>query len=125
MSRATAQATSAAAHLHGNDFGNGASVNICVTNSTKHKDGSGKSETREIAVALEDTEPKTQLVLWLESTRLLQIAGALAELGVTHPSDTLLLDEEDLEELGLKKIQMKKLQRAICELRSSEQAINQ
>lgn len=120
MSHSTAQASAASASLNNNEFGNGASINISVSNSTKNKDGSGKSETQKIAVALEDTEQKTELALWLENAHLLQIAGALEAAGVTHPSDTLLLDEEDLAELDLKKVPMKKLRRAIDELRTSE-----
>ena len=53
------------------------------------------------------------LVKWLSVLHLDHIFNNLKELGVEEIEDMTLLDEEDFNSLNLKKIQMKKLKRAI------------
>ena len=57
----------------------------------------------------------TNLSVLLSASRLLHYEDALRELGCTHPEDLHDLEEADLVEVGMKKIEMKRLQRAVAE----------
>ena len=103
-----------------NSFGSGAKINVVVGTSSK-KNGKEKSETTAIILGLNDDEEMidlddTKLIEWLTKLHLDHIFKKLEELGVAGTEDMTLLDEEDLNSLNLKKIQMKKLKRAIAEL---------
>ena len=103
-----------------NSFGSGAKINVVVGTSSK-KNGKEKSETTAIILGLNDDEEMidlddTKLTEWLTKLHLDHIFKKLEELGVAGTEDMTLLDEEDLNSLDLKKIQMKKLKRAIAEL---------
>ena len=108
----TAQNTHAS--ISQNSFGTGAKINLVVGTSSK-KNGREKSETAAIILGLNDDDD-TKLIQWLSKLNLDHILKKLEELGVAETEDMTLLDEEDLNSLNLKKIQMKKLKRAIAEL---------
>ena len=97
-----------------NSFGNGAKINV-VVGTTSKKNGEKRSETAAIILGLNDDDD-TKLTEWLSKLHLDHILKKLEELGVAETEDMTLLDEEDLNSLNLKKIQMKKLKRAIAEL---------
>ena len=97
-----------------NSFGSGAKINVVVGTSSK-KNGEKRSETAAIILGLNDDDD-TKLTEWLSKLHLDHILKKLEELGVAETEDMTLLDEEDLNSLNLKKIQMKKLKRAIAEL---------
>ena len=110
----TAQNTHAS--ISQNSFGTGAKINLVVGTSSK-KNGREKSETAAIILGLnDDDDDDTKLTQWLSKLHLDHILKKLEELGVAETEDMTLLDEEDLNSLNLKKIQMKKLKRAIAEL---------
>ena len=109
----TAQNTHAS--ISQNSFGTGAKINLVVGTSSK-KNGKEKSETAAIILGLNDDDDDTKLTQWLSKLHLDHILKKLEELGVAEIEDMTLLDEEDLNSLNLKKIQMKKLKRAIAEL---------
>ena len=106
-------AQSSHASVSQNSFGSGAKINVVVGTSSK-KNGREKSETAAIILGLNDDD--TKLTQWLSKLHLDHILKKLEELGVAETEDMTLLDEEDLNSLDLKKIQMKKLKRAIAEL---------
>lgn len=112
-------AQSSYASLCKNSFGNGAKINLVVgTTSSKKNEGENgaeKSETAAIILGLNDDDD-TKLTQWLSKLHLDHIFKKLEELGVAEIEDMTLLDEEDLNSLDLKKVQMKKLKRAIAEL---------
>jgi len=108
----TAQNTHAS--ISQNSFGTGAKINLVVGTSSK-KNGKEKSETAAIILGLNDDDD-TKLTQWLSKLHLDHIFKKLEELGVAEIEDMTLLDEEDLNSLDLKKVQMKKLKRAIAEL---------
>ena len=104
-----------------NQFGEGAVVSVNVSNSSKK----GKEKKKKIqTIALEfldsdsdsDNEKQMPLTKWLSALHLDNIYNKLKELGVEETEDMTLLDEEDFESLNLKKIQMKKLRRAIAKI---------
>lgn len=97
-----------------NSFGSGAKINV-VVGTTSKKNGEKRSETAAIILGLNDDDD-TKLTEWLSKLHLDHILKKLEELGVAETEDMTLLDEEDLNSLNLKKIQMKKLKRAIAEL---------
>ena len=97
-----------------NSFGSGAKINV-VVGTTSKKNGEKRSETAAIILGLNDDDD-TKLTEWLSKLHLDHILKKLEELGVADTEDMTLLDEEDLNSLNLKKIQMKKLKRAIAEL---------
>ena len=102
----------AAASMCKNSFGNGASISINVSNSSKKKkDNEEKEESQAITLHLHDDDQT--LAKWLSVLHLDHIFNNLKELGVEEIEDMTLLDEEDFNSLNLKKIQMKKLKRAI------------
>ena len=109
----TSQSTHAS--ISQNSFGKGAKINLVVGTSSK-KNGREKSETAAIILGLNDDDDDTKLTQWLSKLHLDHILKKLEELGVAETEDMTLLDEEDLNSLNLKKIQMKKLKRAIAEL---------
>ncbi len=115
MHNMTTQA--AVASMSDNSFGNGAQISINVSNRSKKKKGNEeKEESQAIAVNLrQDDETLTK---WLGNLHLDHIFAKLKELGAEEIEDMTLLDEEDLNSLNLKKIQMKKLQRAIAQIES-------
>jgi len=110
---------SASANLSKNQFGDGAKISINVTNSSKRKKGD-EEKVEDQAITLhfhdsDDEKPPT-LAKWLSIIHLDHIFNKLKELGVEEIEDMTLLDEEDLNSLDLKKIQMKKLKRAIANI---------
>tara|TARA_B100001123_G_scaffold442696_1_gene586896 strand:- start:809 stop:1147 length:339 start_codon:yes stop_codon:yes gene_type:complete len=106
----------AAASMCKNSFGNGAKISINVSNSSKKKkDNEEKEESQAITLNLHDDNVMT-LPKWLSGLHLDHIFNNLKELGVEEIEDMTLLDEEDLNSLNLKKIQMKKLKRAIAHI---------
>ena len=112
---------SAAANLNKNNFGEGAKVTITVSNSSKKGDEkkAGSSSCAAIVINDSDDENNITLVKWLNNLHLDGICNKLEELGVSETEDMTLLDEEDLASLNLKKIEIKKLKRAIVKLRGS------
>ena len=107
----------AVASMSKNSFGNGASISINVSNSSKKKkDNEEKEESQSIALHLQDSNDDQTLTKWLSTLHLDHIYNKLKELGVEEIEDMTLLDEEDLNSLDLKKIQMKKLKRAIANI---------
>ena len=113
----TAQNTHAS--ISQNSFGTGAKINLVVGTSSK-KNGKEKSETAAIILGLNDDNDDTKLTQWLSKLHLDHILKKLEELGVAEIEDMTLLDEEDLNSLDLKKVQMKKLKRAIAKLEESD-----
>ena len=113
----TAQNTHAS--ISQNSFGTGAKINLVVGTSSK-KNGKEKSETAAIILGLNDDDDDTKLTQWLSKLHLDHILKKLEELGVAEIEDMTLLDEEDLNSLDLKKVQMKKLKRAIAKLEESD-----
>jgi len=118
----TAQSTRAT--LSQNSFGSGAKINVVVGTSSK-KNGREKSETAAIILGLNDDQEMidaddTDLTEWLSKLHLHHIFKKLEELGVAEIEDMTLLDEEDLNSLDLKKIEIKKLRRAIAKLEESD-----
>ena len=121
-------AQSSYASLCKNSFGNGAKINLVVgTTSSKKNEGENgaeKSETAAIILGLNDEEmidaDDTDLTEWLSKLHLHHIWKKLNGLGVTEIEDMTLLDEEDLNSLDLKKIEIKKLRRAIAKLEESD-----
>ena len=111
----------AASSLCKNHFGSGASINIRVGTSAK-KDDDKKPSTTTAAISMEvDTEEETvTLAQWLKKLRLDRIDTKLRDLGAEDVQDMPLLDEEDLQSLDLKKIEMKKLKRAIAKLEETD-----
>tara|TARA_Y100001970_G_C14153835_1_gene814328 strand:+ start:958 stop:1305 length:348 start_codon:yes stop_codon:yes gene_type:complete len=113
----TTQAANAS--LCKNQFGDGAKISINVTNSSNKKKGrEEKVENQAITLHLHesaDEKPPT-LTEWLSIIHLDHIFNKLKELGVEEVEDMNLLDEEDMNSLDLKKIQMKKLKRAIANI---------
>ena len=105
----------AVATMNKNSFGDGAKISINVSNSSKKKkDNEEKEESQAITVNLhQDDETLTK---WLDHLHLDHIFAKLKELGAEEIEDMTLLDEEDFNSLGLKKIQMKKLKRAIANI---------
>ena len=110
----------AAASMCKNHFGNGAKINISV--GTTAKKGDEKPATTTAAISMEvDTEEETvTLAQWLKKLRLDRIDTKLRDLGAEDVQDMPLLDEEDLQSLDLKKIEMKKLKRAIAKLEETD-----
>ena len=107
----------AVATMNKNSFGNGAKISINVSNSSKKKkDNEEKEESQSIALHLQDSNDEQTLTKWLSVVHLDHIYNKLKELGVEEIEDMTLLDEEDLNSLDLKKIQMKKLKRAIANI---------
>ena len=107
----------AAANMSKNSFGNGANISIKVCNSSKKKnDNEEKEESQALTLHLQDSDDDKTLTKWLNGLHLDHIYGKLKELGVEEIEDATLLDEEDLNALDLKKIQMKKLKRAIANI---------
>ena len=105
----------AVASMSKNSFGNGASISINVSNSSKKKkDNEEKKESQSITVNLHENEQT--LTKWLSVIHLGHIYNKLKELGAEEIEDMTLLDEEDFNSLDLKKIQMKKLKRAIANI---------
>ena len=106
------------ANLNKNQFGDGAKISINVSNSSRQPNIE-KVKTQSIALEFRDrdsdsdTEKQMTLTKWLSVLHLDNIYNKLKELGVEETEDMTLLDEEDFESLHLKKIQMKKLRRAI------------
>ena len=118
----TSQSTHAS--ISQNSFGKGAKINLVVGTSSK-KNGKEKSETAAIILGLNNDEEMidgddTDLTEWLSKLHLHHILKKLEELGVAEIEDMTLLDEEDLNSLDLKKVQMKKLKRAIAKLEESD-----
>ena len=110
----------AASTISKNQFGEGAVVSVNVSNgSQKGKGKKKKKKTQTIALEFldsgsdSDNEQQIPLAKWLSALHLDNIYNKLKELGVEETEDMTLLDEEDFESLHLKKIQMKKLRRAI------------
>ena len=106
----------AVATMNKNSFGDGASISINVSNSSKKKkDNEEKEESHAVALNIGDhsDDNAMTLVKWLSLLHLDNIFNNLKELGVEEIEDMTLLDEEDFNSLNLKKIQMKKLKRAI------------
>ena len=114
MHNMTTQA--AVASMSDNSFGNGANIRIDVSNSSK-KGNEEKVESQAITVNLHNDDQT--LTKWLSTLHLDHIYNKLKELAVEEIEDMTLLDEEDLNSLDLKKIQMKKLQRAIAKIADS------
>ncbi len=107
----------ATASMHKNSFGDGASISINVSNSSKKKkDNEEKGESQAITLHLQDSNDDQTLTKWLSTLHLDHIYNKLKELGAEEIEDMTLLDEEDFNSLGLKKIQMKKLKRAIANI---------
>ena len=118
----TAQNTHAS--ISQNSFGTGAKINLVVGTSSK-KNGKEKSETAAIILGLNDDQEMidgddTDLTEWLSKLHLHHILKKLNGLGVAEIEDMTLLDEEDLNSLDLKKIEIKKLRRAISKLEESD-----
>lgn len=105
----------AAANFSKNTIGDGGHISINVTTTSK-KNGKEKSESAATFINLNNEDHDTTLVEWLKKLRLDKIFTKLQDLGVEDVEDALLLDEEDLQSLDLKKIEMKKLMRAIAKL---------
>ena len=105
----------AAANLSKNNFGNGANISINVSNNSKKGDEE-KSQAITLHLHESDDEKPMTLAKWLSTLHLDHVYNKLKELGVEEIEDMTLLDEEDLNSLDLKKIQMKKLNRAIAKL---------
>ena len=113
----------AASNISKNRFGNGAVVSVNVSNGSK-KGKEKKKKTQTIALEFldsdsdidSDNEKQMPLTKWLSALHLDNIYNKLKELGVEETEDMTLLDEEDFESLNLKKIQMKKLRRAIAKI---------
>ena len=57
----------------------------------------------------------------LSATRLQDYEDALRDLGCTTPEDLCDLDGPDMEELGMKKVEVKRLQRLVAEMQRSKQ----
>ena len=111
----------AASSLCKNTFGNGASININVGTSSK-KGGEEKTSNTSASVTLindNDDEHTPTLIEWLKKLRLDKILPKLQDIGVEDVEDATLLDEEDIQSLDLKKIEKKKLTRAIAKLSDS------
>ena len=118
----TSQSTHAS--ISQNSFGKGAKINLVVGTSSK-KNGEKKSETAAIILGLNDDQEMidaddTDLTEWLSKLHLHHFFKKLEDLGVAEIEDMTLLDEEDLNSLDLKKVQMKKLKRAIAKLEESD-----
>ena len=117
-------AQSSHASLCKNTFGSGAKINLVVGTTSSKKNGGEKSETAAIILGLNDEEmidaDDTDLTEWLSKLHLHHIWKKLNGLGVAEIEDMTLLDEEDLNSLDLKKIEIKKLRRAIAKLEESD-----
>jgi len=108
----------AVANTNGNSFGDGAKISINVsTNSKKKMPNEEKESSQAITLQFQNSEEDKTLTKWLSAIHLDHIYNKLKELGVEEIEDTTLLDEEDLNSLDLKKIQMKKLKRAIANIK--------
>ena len=105
----------AEANLSKNSFGNGAKISINVSNNSKKGD---KEKSQEIALRFQESDDEKSITFakWLNALHLDHVFDKLKELGVEDIEDMTLLDEEDFNSLNLKKIQMKKLNRAIAKL---------
>ena len=103
----------AAANFCKNTIGDGGQITISVGTSSK-KNGEEKSASSTTFINLDNEDHTTTLVEWLKKLRLDKIFTKLQDLGVEDVAHIILLDEEDLQSLDLKKIEMKKLMRAIA-----------
>ena len=56
----------------------------------------------------------------LSATRLQDYEDALRDLGCATPEDLCDLDGPDMEELGMKKVEVKRLQRLVAAIRSKQ-----
>ena len=104
----------AISHITGNKFGNGTGVSINTTTTTE--DGVRKSHSS-IQIKT-DTIPETQSTLeeWLKNIRLSRIFKTLVDFGAEDIEDLRDLDDDDFTSLQLKKLEMKRLKRAIEKL---------
>ena len=70
----------------------------------------------EAPAEVEDSQEDTSVSAWLENLRLTKYSSPLTELGVESLEDLKDVMEDDLEPLGMKKLEMRRFLAAVGEL---------
>ena len=103
-------------NMIGNTFGSGADIGINVSSTTTQENGETvrKSHSR-IQIKQDPVVDKKDPALanWLKKINLSKILDALIELGAEEVEDLLDLEEEDIANLQLRKLQEKRFRRGL------------
>jgi len=113
----TSEASAASASLNKNQFGDGAKINVQVHAGSSTK----KRKPVSAAIIFNEEDEDAPFAKWLKKMHLSRIFNQLDGVGVVAAEDLLLLDEDDLQELNLKKLELKKLRRAIATLQATNE----
>lgn len=106
----------AVSNMCGNTFGAGADIGINVSTTTKKENGETvRKSISSIHIKQEPVSDEKHLSLenWLKDIRLSKILNNLIELGAEDVEDLCDLEEEDIANLQLRKLEEKRFRRGL------------